>query len=285
MRKALFFSLARALLFVLFLSISNAYGAPQVMDMAGLVPAPIVEADGFVIIVEKRTHRLHLYDGGRRVKSVRITTGKRRGDKEVQDDHKTPEGIYFLTEFLEDKELPARYGARAIVLDYPNPVDKFQGKSGFGIWLHGTNDPPRLERPYDSRGCVVMLNEDLLDLAERITLLRTPVVIVEEMETVTRAEALKVSKKIREWFKRGFDFQLDQVEELAIIKHPAYLMVSFADPKKEGAIERRVIYLREDGDGYAVAGPRHERNAWVWDRELKKAGIGKPQTYIDQDRD
>ncbi|MEE9543195.1 MAG: L,D-transpeptidase, partial [Thermodesulfobacteriota bacterium] len=150
-----------------------------------MIPAPIIEIEGPLIIVDKSAHRLYLYDGLDLVKDFRITTGKRRGNKFVEDDLKTPEGIYFLTEFLEDEDLPAKYGARAIVLDYPNPIDKFQGKTGYGIWVHGTNDPPRLERPYDSRGCVVMLNDDVLDLAERIALLKTPVVIVEEIATVS----------------------------------------------------------------------------------------------------
>lgn len=248
---------------------------------ADLIPAPIIETDGPVIIVEKSAHRLYLYVGGRLIKSVRISTGKRHGDKQVQDDQKTPEGIYFLTEFLEDTELPAKYGARAIVLDYPNPIDKFQGKSGFGIWIHGTDDPPRLERPYDSRGCVVMLNDDVLDLAERIALLKTPVVIVEKMEMATRADAAGESKKIRKWFKSSFSFQLDRVEELAIIKHPSYVTVSFVNPENQKTNERRVIYLRPDGDGYVVAGARHEYDAKVRSKELKKAAVHKPQGSVD----
>ena len=260
MIKALFYIAAPLLLLSSCLSTQHADVAPQDLDQAlpaknqpGLIPAPIVDIDGPVIIVEKSAHRLYLYEGERLVKSFRISTGKRHGDKLVEDDLKTPEGIYFLTEFLEASELPAKYGARAIVLDYPNPIDKFQGKSGFGIWVHGTDDPPRLERPYDSKGCVVMLNEDVLDLAERVDLLKTPVVIVEEMETVTRDEAKRESKKIRDWFQDTFDFELNEVKELGIVKHPSYVTVSFVNRGKQKTNGRRTVYLREAGDGYVVA--------------------------------
>ena len=243
--------------------------APQAISRAGHIPEAIVDIEGPLIIVDKSAHTLYLFEGTRLVKSFKISTGKRRGNKWVRDDNKTPEGIYFLTEFLEDKALPAKYGRRAIVLDYPNPVDRFQGKTGYGIWVHGTNDPPRLERPYDSRGCVVMLNEDVMELSERTALLDTPVVIVNKMETVSSEEASMESKKVREWFEGNRGLKLDRVEGLIIVKHPYYLTVSFIDPDSPALNERRTMYLRETKEGYAVAADN-----------FKARRVGKPNKFV-----
>ncbi len=270
---------ARLFMLSLFLLLPRAGNAlcPEVTD--DLYPAPLLHiADESAIIVEKSTHRLFFYQGERLVKSVRVTTGKKRGDKLVEDDLKTPEGVYFLTEFLEDEELPAKYGARAIVLDYPNPVDKFQGKTGYGIWVHGTDDPPRLERPYDSRGCVVMLNSDVLDLSDMITLNSTPVVIVEKLEFAPREEAGRELERIGDWFLDKFEFSLDSVEELKVIKFDAYNVVSFVK-----AAERSVIYFHAKGDGFEVADVAHENRA-----AIEKAGAVEHELVEQeprQDRD
>lgn len=245
------------LFLVLFFLICSGSAHAESAPAQALIPEPLLHiADGSAIIVEKDTHRLYYYEGGKLVKSIRVTTGKRRGDKLVEEDKKTPEGIYFLKKFLEDKELPAKYGARAITLDYPNPIDKFQGKTGFGIWIHGTNVPSRLERPYDSRGCVVMLNNDVLELAEMITLNSTPVIIVKKLNMLSQAESKKELRKIGRWFKESFEFGFDSVEELMVIKFDTYNVVSFVMTK-----ERRVVYFKEKEGGFEVAAAAYENRA------------------------
>ena len=231
------------------------------------LPAPLLHiAGGDAIIVEKSTHWLYFYKDDLLVKKFKVTTGKRRGNKQVEEDKKTPEGVYFLTEFLEDKELPAKYGSRAIVLDYPNPIDKFQGKTGYGIWLHGTNDPPRLERPYDSRGCVVMLNDDVLSLADLVSLNSTPVIIVEKLERLSAKDSNREFKKIGKWFLESFEFGFDSVEELKVIKFDTYNVVSFV---KKG--ERRVVYFVERDGSFEVAAAAYENRA-----ALEKAASREP---------
>lgn len=241
-------------LFLLLPEFGNAAGLDAVDNQ---YPEPLLHiAQGSAIIVEKNAHRLYFYDGGKLTKDIRVTTGKRRGNKQVEKDLKTPEGIYFLTEFLEDIDLPPKYGLRAIVLDYPNPIDKFQGKTGSGIWIHGTNDPPRLAKPYDSRGCVVMLNDDMLVLADLVTLNSTPVIIVKELKMLTLKESNRELKKIGKWFKKSFEFGFDSVEELMVVKFDTYNVVSFV---KKG--ERRIVYFREKGQGFEVAAGAYENRA------------------------
>ena len=75
-----------------------------------------------------------------------MSVGKNGSGKKIQGDKKTPLGIYFITEKLDISKLPSRYGAAAYPLDYPNSLDRYMKKTGYGIWLHGT-DPDILKRP------------------------------------------------------------------------------------------------------------------------------------------
>jgi murein L,D-transpeptidase YafK len=145
------------------------------------------------IIVDKSLHRLYIYEGLELIGSYNITTGKAKGDKQKRGDLKTPEGVYFFTELLDGKKLPSRYGVLAVVLDYPNPVDLAKGKTGSGIWLHGTDDPERLERPRDSKGCVVALDEDVLKIIKSVYLDKTPIIISESVEFIKKSAALNKS--------------------------------------------------------------------------------------------
>ncbi len=145
-----------------------------------------------VIIVEKATHKLHLYENKdslpKLIKTFSTATGKFKGDKSTSGDHKTPEGIYTIYEFLSKQELLKRhgkyaeiYGSGAFPMDYPNFIDAQEGKSGGGIWLHSTDNDNRISKGLDSRGCVVVQNHDLRELAQFIELNHTPIIVVQDI--------------------------------------------------------------------------------------------------------
>jgi murein L,D-transpeptidase YafK len=166
-----------------------------------LLPAPLLALDNtfshHVIVAEKLTHQLHLFrnDTGipKLVKTYQMVTGKKSGDKFFQGDHRTPEGIYFLTQFIPRQELLRRhgkegeiYGVGAFVMSYPNPMDNIEGKTGSGIWLHSTNDETRIEKGLDSRGCVVTANSNLIDISQYIELNKTSIVVVQELHYLAK---------------------------------------------------------------------------------------------------
>ncbi len=139
-----------------------------------------------IILVEKRSQRLLVLskqnDSLVIENSYLCSTGKISGNKQESGDMKTPEGIYFLQKKIDSSALPPKYGAGAYVLDYPNGFDKLEKRKGYGIWIHGTNEPERLEKSMDTRGCVILKNESFIDLAKYIRLYKTPVVIVNEIQ-------------------------------------------------------------------------------------------------------
>lgn len=86
------------------------------------------------------------------------TTGQVPGDKQVINDKRTPEGIYFVEYKIASGLDFAEYGGVAYTLNYPNPVDRLRGKTGHGIWIHskGFGIFPR-----DTRGCVAIGLQDI----------------------------------------------------------------------------------------------------------------------------
>lgn len=104
--------------------------------------------------------------------------------KTNEGDLRTPLGPYFITSHLYPEQLPAFYGAGALPLNYPNPYDVRRGKSGSGIWLHGTPPQQYSRPPQASEGCVVLTNPDFGVLAQTVSLRSTPVVIAQSLRWV-----------------------------------------------------------------------------------------------------
>jgi murein L,D-transpeptidase YafK len=175
------------------------------------LPSAILRMDSIfahhVVLVEKSTHSLIVYQNEngapKEVKRFKIASGKTKGDKFREGDHKTPEGIYTLREFFSEKTLLTRhgemakmYGAGAFTTDYPNLMDQRSGKTGSGIWLHSTDDASRIDKGLDSRGCVVVNDIDLKNVSTYLDLDRTPMVITQEVAFRPRAAWEKSQKEL-----------------------------------------------------------------------------------------
>lgn len=142
------------------------------------------------LLVDKRANRMYVFsrkesgDVFEEVNDYYITTGKLVGDKAVKGDLRTPEGVYFVTSWISPNKLPSKYGIGAFPVNYPNELDKRNGKTGYGIWLHGTDKGYYSRPPRDSEGCVVLTNIDLEALKSEIKPGLTPVVITDKVEWV-----------------------------------------------------------------------------------------------------
>ena len=148
---------------------------------ARLVPVSLLKWHGegaaYAVLVDKSTQEVFLYHKdnlSEPVKVYRCSSGENRGRKYRNNDRKTPEGVYFFTHAYVKRELSPIYGVRAFPIDYPNSLDKKEGRGGYGIWFHGLNKPLR---PRDTNGCIALENKDIEDLASYITLHETPVII------------------------------------------------------------------------------------------------------------
>jgi murein L,D-transpeptidase YafK len=146
-----------------------------------------------LILVEKALQKLHLYhyDGRYRlIKTYSCATGESQGRKRVENDEKTPEGIYFNTKIYRDRKVTV-FGDRAFELNYPNAFDDIAGNGGHGIYIHGSN---RKVTPYSTNGCVALDNHDLEDLDKQIEFDKTPIIIGERLPYTFAAPQRDVSK-------------------------------------------------------------------------------------------
>lgn len=103
-------------------------------------------------------------------------TGKLKGDKVKEGDHKTPIGIYTIVQKLsKDTQLDPFYGPLAFVTSYPNLYDTYKGKNGSGIWIHGL--PEQESRNEFTRGCIVINNSNIECLNRNIDIAKTFIII------------------------------------------------------------------------------------------------------------
>jgi L,D-peptidoglycan transpeptidase YkuD (ErfK/YbiS/YcfS/YnhG family) len=143
-----------------------------------------------VVVVDAKKSRLYLLahqkDGqgfGRLqvVFDAYVSIGNKGMGKWREGDAKTPTGVYFVQKHMTDFMLPDLYGSGALTLDYPNPLDKQQQRTGSGIWLHGSPSQQYARPPTSTDGCVVLANDDMLQLVKHGVRAGTPVLIAEQL--------------------------------------------------------------------------------------------------------
>lgn len=159
-----------------------------------LVPRQVLqmrEDQKHVLLVDAKRSRLYVYEHKagqlKFVTDYYVSQGKYGVHKLKEGDQRTPIGIYYITSHLPGKRLPDFYGSGALPINYPNEWDKVNGRSGSGIWLHGTPSDSFSRPPLSSDGCVVLTNPDLHKLAGSVEVGKTPVVISESVEFVSKA--------------------------------------------------------------------------------------------------
>lgn len=116
-----------------------------------------------------------------------ISMGKSGISKLLEGDNKTPLGIYYITSRREGRTLPDFYGPGALPINYPNPIDVLEQRTGSGIWLHGSPTTQFARPPLASEGCVVLSNPDMQDLLDTVDPQTTPVVIAPQLQWVAPA--------------------------------------------------------------------------------------------------
>ncbi len=156
------------------------------------VPAKLLQISDtvpFVLYADLPSSRLHVFaqqDGGLvRLSDYYITIGRAGFGKEREGDLKTPVGVYHVDGYIPGTQLHARYGAGALTTDYPNTLDRFLNRTGYGIWLHGT-EPGWINRgPRASEGCITLSNPDFEELVTQLGSHRDiPIVIDDDPEWV-----------------------------------------------------------------------------------------------------
>lgn len=178
----------------------------------GVIPRQIVQlapSQKTAVVVDASRFRVFVYrnDGGipRLAEDFYTTLGRNGIEKVREGDRKTPLGAYHVTTHIPGAKLPDLYGWGALPINYPNEWDRRNGKTGYGIWLHGVPSDTYARAPRSSDGCVALANPDMARLASFVQPGVTPVVIAERVEWVDadqwRAEQERFTSQLEQWRK------------------------------------------------------------------------------------
>jgi murein L,D-transpeptidase YafK len=145
------------------------------------------------VVVDLPRSRLYLVEntreGMRVIKHFFASIGKGGWGKRSTGDNRTPVGIYHVTGFIPDSQLPELYGAGAFPVSYPNVWDQRLKYTGSGIWLHGVPRETFNRAPKSSEGCVTLANADLLELKPYLVRGETPVVFTDTLSWQPREQS------------------------------------------------------------------------------------------------
>jgi len=192
-----------------------------------LVPRSVLQLEPGqrnVLVVDTARSTLYVFENrdgeARYVTDYYVSIGKNGIDKVRQGDNKTPLGVYHVTGRLSrDKlnrtygKLAEQYGVGALPINYPNELDRREGRDGHGIWLHGVPFDTYSRPPLASNGCIALTNEDFTTLAGEIQIGLTPVIIANGVDWVTPGAGLALRKELaqrveswrRDWENREMD--------------------------------------------------------------------------------
>ncbi|MGA0226426.1 MAG: L,D-transpeptidase family protein [Paracoccaceae bacterium] len=120
---------------------------------------------------------MYLFDGKTVLRSYKIGLGSEPvGDKKVQGDGKTPEGLYYI-----DRKNPKSRYYLSLGISYPNSADKAEaqalGKSpGGDIFIHGEDTKPNFFKRDWTAGCIAVKNREIREIYALVKV-GTPILI------------------------------------------------------------------------------------------------------------
>jgi murein L,D-transpeptidase YafK len=166
-------------------------------------PQPLVLADAgeYLLVCEKETKTLYIFrfsDGKfSPVKQYPCIIGANDYDKRQDGDFATPVGVYFFLRFASGSTLPEIYGYGAYVLNYPNYLDRREGKKGGGIWIHGHSTGKTIGTDIpDTKGCIAVSNDVLKEMNGFLKPNGTPIAIVNKLQFSKIENQAELSKDV-----------------------------------------------------------------------------------------
>ena len=157
--------------------------APDALPTAVLQMAP---GQQHALLIDTLRSRIYVFRNNngkpQRVADFYTSIGKLGAEKTREGDQKTPLGVYRVTSTVAKEKLTDFYGPGAFPINFPNDMDRRLGRTGSGIWIHGTPPDTYSRPPWASDGCVVLTNEDFQQLGQYIEPGFTPVVISPTVE-------------------------------------------------------------------------------------------------------
>ncbi|WP_234968903.1 murein L,D-transpeptidase family protein [Thiomicrospira sp. ALE5] len=208
-----------------------------------------------LVLINLAKSRLYLYQNQsgelNLITDYYISMGTAGAGKEREGDRKTPIGVYHITDFVAGERLADLYGYGALPLNYPNIWDQSLGRTGHGIWLHGTPSDTFSRPPQSSQGCVVLNNDEMGSLVSKFNVsVATPVIIVNQAEDLLflESERLEVLNEVQHWLaNQGERFNWADVSVYAYPNELQLYYATFPDVRRDEHLIHQ--YWRRDEEG------------------------------------
>ncbi len=169
---------------------------------SNMIPSSLLQVSNssqHVIFADLDQSRLYIYKNDRGnltlIDDFYVTQGLNGPGKQREGDQRTPVGVYHITGYISGESLPSRYGPGALPINYPNSVDRRYQRTGYGIWIHGT-EPFLVNRaPKASDGCLSLNNNDFLHLNQIVGRYRSATVIIDDSPRWVSKDFLKTRRE------------------------------------------------------------------------------------------
>jgi murein L,D-transpeptidase YafK len=251
----------------------------------------------YAVVVDTRRARLYVYenDAGkpRFVADFYISHGKAGADKKIEGDNRTPLGVYEVTSYIDKAKLPDLYGIGAFPINYPNEWDQRLGRTGHGIWLHGTPSNTYSRPPLASEGCVTLANQDFKQLASFIRPGLTPVIISNDVEWLSLDDWQTERKGLQEAIERWrHDWESVDVERYLAhyskdFRSDQHDFAAWAKQKRRIATNRKWIKVGLDKLSLLRSPGRDDLVVVTFEQDYRSNGLSdrvrKRQYWIKED--
>jgi len=173
-------------------------------------------------------------------KKYNAYTGKIDGDKIKEGDLKTPIGVYNLTKKIS--KLDSFYGPLAFVTSYPNAYDRYRGKNGSGIWIHGL--PVEQERDEYTKGCIAIDNSSLECLDKHIDIQKT-LLIIKSQEKQNNANQETLASLLSHLYSWRYAWIYNDVDSYLNYYSPHFTRYDGMSYKRFIKYKKRIFKKRE----------------------------------------
>ena len=167
-------------------------------------------------------------------------TGKRKGDKIREGDLKTPIGIYNITKKIS--KVDSFYGPMAFVTSYPNIYDKYRGKDGHGIWIHGL--PTEQERDEFTKGCIAINNQNIECLDRHIRIDET-ILIINDKKIPQNIDKNSLAILLSQLYNWRYSWIYSDVDKYLSFYDSSFVRVDGMDYTRFAKYKKRVFAKNE----------------------------------------
>lgn len=204
-----------------------------------------IESYSNILICDKSESTLTLYrkdlnNSYSVTKEYSAYTGKVKGDKYEEGDLKTPVGVYNLTKKIS--KIDSFYGPMAFVTSYPNIYDKYKGKNGSGIWIHGL--PTEQERDEFTKGCIAINNQNIECLDKNINIDKT-LLIINETKSIQNVSKETLSSLLSQLYKWRYAWLYNDIDTYLNLYSPDFIRFDGMNKERFAHYKTRVFNKEE----------------------------------------